>query len=120
MSSNYYEHINDFDGFVPKDGLMPSDVKRLISHSKYEYKTRYYFVSPSERMLYRYYDSNDGSDCACRVCGRYVGKNKKSLKFNLMPDVNRGLDNIHDALIISDRFIKRIENMNKLILPSLR
>ena len=121
--SRYYEHFNDFDGLTPSANIMPSDVKRLISHTKHEYKTRYYFFSPSERILYRYYDSNDGNDHAYKLYGNYIGKNNKTIRYQIIPDSDDGTnktDTVRDSLFVSDRFIKRIENMNKLILPSLR
>ena len=58
-TNNYYEHINDFDGIIPKPEKMPADVKRIISHCDFTYNRRYYFFSPSNKQLYRYYTYND-------------------------------------------------------------
>ena len=114
---SYYQHIDDFEGIVPKDNVMPSDVKRLISHCNHNYLTRYYFFSPSQRKFYRYYTSYNGYayELALIQC-------KKSHKFTLIPDEDDGTSrtpNIRDSISPTDRFIQRIENMNKLILPKL-
>ena len=47
---------------------------------------------------------------------------QKYTKVNLLPDENKGTgptQKIHDSIYLSDRFMQRIENMNKLILPKL-
>ena len=106
---SYYQHIDDFEGIVPKDNAMPADVKRLISHSKYNYHYRIYFFSPSRRTFYTYY--SDGS--------AYIVYNRKvnnTLRFTFIPDEGR---KYRDCITVSDRFMQRIENMNKLILPKL-
>ena len=107
---SYYLHIDDFDGVVTLDNAMSSDVKRLISHSKYNYRYRHYFFSPSQRAFYIYY--KDGN--AYTVYNR---KANNSLIFTFIPDEGRKL---RDCITVSDRFMKRIENMNKLILPNQR
>ena len=106
---SYYQHIDDFEGIVPKDNAMPSDVKRLISHSKYNYHNRHYFFSPSRRTFYIYYP--DGH--AYTVYNRPANN---GLSFTFIPDEGRKL---RDCIYVSDRFMQRIENMNKLILPKL-
>ena len=113
---SYYQHINDFDGITPLDNAMPADVKRLISHSKYNYQTHYYFFSPSQRTFYRYY--KDGY--AYKV---YSMSFHKGLRFTFIPDEDDGTSktpNIRDTIYLSNRFMQRIEHMNKLILPNLR
>ena len=114
---SYYLHIDDFDGIVPVDNAMPKDVKRLISHCNHNYHKRYYFFSPSQMAFYRYHHY-DKIAVQLSIC-----QNNKCYKVNLLPDENKGTgitQNIHDSICISNRFLKRIENMNKLILPSLR
>ena len=114
---SFYLHSNDFDGIIPVDNAMPSDVKRLISHCNHNYHKRYYFFSPSQRAFYRYHHYDK---IAVRLS---TSRCNKCYKVNLLPDENKGTgitQNIHDAITISDRFMKRIENMNKLILPNLR
>ena len=108
---SYYQHIDDFEGIVPKDNAMPADVKRLISHCNHNYLHRYYFFSRSQLTFYRYY--TDGS--ASRGYNR-------GINFYFIPDEDDGTPrtpNIRDAINITDRFLQRIENMNKLILPTL-
>ena len=111
---SYYQHIDDFEGFVPKDNVMPSDVKRLISHCNHTFYKRYYFFSPSQMKFYRYYTDYHYT--------YELSMSGKFNKVNLLPDTNKGVgptQKIHDAINITDRFIQRIENMNKLILPKL-
>ena len=114
---SYYQHIDDFDGIIPVDNAMPADVKRLISHCKHNYLTRYYFFSPSQRKFYRYW---------CKDCYGYelnTIQNRKSPIVQLLPDENDGTKNtpnIIDKITISNRFMQRVEHMNKLILPNLR
>ena len=107
---SYYQHIDDFDGVVPIDNAMPSDVKRLLSHCNHNYHKRYYFFSPSQRKFYRYYE--DGY--AYTV---YNMPFNKGLKFTFIPDEN---DKLRDSIYLSNRFMQRIEHMNKLILPKLQ
>ena len=113
---SYYQHIDDFDGIIPVDNAMPADVKRLISHCNHNYLTRYYFFSPSTRTFYRYY---------CKDCYAYELVNYqmgKSAMVKLIPDEDDGTTNtpkILDSIYISQRFMQRIANMNKLILPKL-
>ena len=115
-TNNYYEHINDFDGIEPAVNVMPSDVKRLISHCDHTYNDRYYFFSPCEKQFYRYFDKGEYAiKLSCSIVS------KKSVKYNFLPDEDfDGSLNIRDTIIVSDRFMKRIENMNKLVLPSMR
>ena len=114
---SYYQHIDDFDGVVPLDNAMPSDVKRLISHCNHNYHKRYYFFSPSQRAFYRYYRNETTA---------YQLATKQHQKYpvvQLIPDEDDGTaktPNIRDSICISNRFIQRIENMNKLILPNQR
>ncbi len=113
---SYYQHINDFEGIVPVDNVMPADVKRLISHTKNNYHKRYYFFSPSQRTFYRYYPSGT-SGYAYFVYHRAV---KKGVIFTFIPDEDDGTSNTpqyRDLIYVSDRFIKRIEHMDKLVLP---
>ena len=112
---SYYQHIDDFEGIVPKDNAMPSDVKRIISHCNHNYLTRYYFFSPSQIKIYRYYKNGYAYEL---IKTRF----QKSYKVCLIPDEDDGTPrtpNIRDLIYVSDRFMKRIENMNKLILPKL-
>ena len=108
---SYYQHIDDFEGIVPKDNAMPSDVKRLISNCNHNYLNRLYFFSPSQMRFYRYY--TDGN--------AYIVYNR-GISYYFIPDEDDGTPrtpNIRDLIYVSDRFMKRIENMNKLILPKL-
>ena len=112
---SYYQHIDDFDGVVPIDNAMPSDVKRLISHCNHNYHKRYYFFSPSQRAFYRYY-SNYAYQLATK-------QQHKCTYVNVIPDEDDGTSktpNIRDAICISNRFMQLIEHMNKLVLPNLR
>ena len=112
---SYYQHIDDFEGVVPKDNAMPADVKRLISHCNYNYLNRLYFFSPSRRTFYRYY--TDGHAYIV-----YNRPNHKSYVYQFIPDDDNGThrnQHYRDCITVSDRFIQRIENMNKLILPKL-
>ena len=118
MAINYYEHINDFEGIEPVADAMPADVKRLISHTKHTYHERFYFFSPSEKTFYRYYEQFKH---AYPVCSNAI--NKKSERYQFIPDADDGTPNtpnIRDNIYLSDRFMKRVEKMNKLILPSTR
>ena len=111
---SYYQHIEDFEGVVPKDNIMPSDVKRLISHCNHTFHKRYYFFSPSMKTFYRCYIDS--------VMPLSDYRFQKYTKVNLLPDENKGTgptQKIHDSIYLSDRFMQRIENMNKLILPKL-
>ena len=124
---SYYQHIDDFDGVVPLDNAMPSDVKRLISHCNHNYHKRYYFFSPSQRAFYRYYrDATSAYQLATKQHQKYP-------VVQLIPDEDERCKasrdfvvgtaktpNIRDSICISNRFIQRIENMNKLILPNQR
>ena len=114
---SYYLHIDDFDGIVPVVNVMPKDVKRLITHCKHNYRKRYYFFSPSQMAFYRYHHNDE------IVIPLAIHQNKKCSIVNLLPDENEGTgitQNIHDSICISNRFLQRIANMNKLILPSSR
>lgn len=115
---NYYEHIEDFDGVTPKPDKMPADVKRIISHCSFTYNRRYYFFSPSRKQIYRYY-----TDIDFAVLLESRKTSKTSFRYLLIPDIDDGTPNTpnkRDSINISDRFIKRIEGMNKLVLPKLK
>ena len=120
MATNYYEHINDFEGIEPVPNAMPPDVKRLISHTKHTYNDRFYFFSPSDKSFYRYYEQYKH---AVPVCSNQPFKKSTSERYQFIPDADDGTPNtpnIRDNIVVSDRFMKRVENMNKLILPSMR
>lgn len=117
MTTNYYEHFNDFEGLNPKPEIMPSDVKRIISHCDNTYYRRFYFFSPSQKQLYRYYKQ---SDFAVPITSNIV---YKSIRYQLIPDIDDGTPNTpnkRDNIIKSDRFMMRIIQIHKLILPKLR
>ena len=116
--STYYEHINDFEGIEPPADIMPADVKRLISHGKHTYQKRFYFFSPSEKKFYRYFDNDKTIK---ELEGRIRNQKEKSFTCRLTPDISYGNKyHIRDYIIISKPFIKRIEQMNKLILPATK
>ena len=116
--TSYYKFINDFEGIEPPADIMPADVKRLISHSKHTFQKRYYFFSTSEKKFYRYFDDDKSVK---ELEGRIRNKNEKSLTYRLAPDISYGNKyRIRDYIIISKPFMKRIEQMNKLILPATK
>ena len=68
-------------------------------------------------VFYRYHHY---SEIAVRLATKQY---QKCIYANLIPDEDDGTfktPNIRDTICISNRFLKRIENMNKLILPNLR
>ena len=119
MTTNiYYDHIDDFDGAEPLENEMPRDVKRLIYHCRHTYHNRLYFFSPSEKQFYRYFPK---SEYAEKLGGYRVSK--RSLRYQFIPEEDDGTPstpNIRDSIVVSDRFVKRVEKMNKLELPSMR
>lgn len=107
MTDQYYIHFDSFDCKVP-DCLFPSDVKRIFTHCDHTFMKRIYFISPSEKQIYRFFPNAD--------CGEPLSSMKvsKSFKFNLLTDENK-----HDTFLLSDRLLKRIDKMDKVILPKL-
>ena len=111
---SYYQHIDDFDGIIPVDNAMPADVKRMISHCNHNYLKRYYFFSPSQRTFYRYYPNDK------YAYELTTTRFQKYTKCCVIPDEDNGTSktpNIRDSIYLSNRFMQRIEHMNKLILP---
>ena len=115
--TNYYQHINDFEDIVPIDNVMPADVKQLISHCNHTFHKRFYFFSPSEKKFYRYYPDEQQSK---ELPSRFK-TNSISPAYRLTPDISfKSGKKIRDDIIISKHFIKRIEQMNKLILSKAK
>ena len=104
MTTNYYIHSNDFECDDVTEYVMPSDIKRIISHNQHTFYKRIYFFSPSERQIYRYLPMFCG--CSETIKAYKVGK---SLKFNLLTDENK-----HDSIYVSDRLIARTSGMSKI------
>ena len=118
-----YVHEDDFDGLKVVEGVMPEDVKRLMSHCGHTYKHRYYFFSPSERSFYWYFKKDDGSWKSRKLDGSWANKSKRSVIYSFIPDEFEAFSKMYDyrdTIVVTDRFMKRIEKMNKLELPSLR
>ena len=106
----YYEHYNHFgDSHHVCSESMPSDVKRLISYGKHTLRTRDYFFSPSERMLYKF---NPTWEDYFRVKPRKTGP---SLVFRVRTD-----DKKSTAIYVSDKFLERTQSMNALEIPPIR
>ena len=55
----YYKYFSDFE-CQPKDNLMPKDIKRIFKHCDHEFNKRYYFISESEKIIYRFYPNDNG------------------------------------------------------------
>ena len=104
MSTPYYIHADDFECDDVTEYVMPSDIKRIISHNQHTFYKRIYFFSPSERQIYRYLPMFCG--CSETIKAYKVGK---SLKFNLLTDENK-----HDSIYVSDRLIARTSGMSKI------
>ena len=111
----YKEYFGYMDRF-PKDDMMPRDVKRIYRHGKYIFNERYYFISESTKMIYRYYEVDD------RV--EIVYHNKIATKcdrFYLVPDYSSVKNrNIRDIICITDKLLKRIHEMNIIDLECVR
>ena len=103
MTTKFYIHSADFECDVVPDYIMPSDIKRIISHNRHTFHKRIFFFSPSERQVYRY---DPLMKIIQLVKGCEIGN---SLKFNLVTDESR-----HDSLCVSDRMLARVSNMNKI------
>ncbi len=115
--TNYYQHINDFEDIVPIDNAMPVDVKQLISHCNHTFHKRFYFFSPSEKKFYRYYPDEQQS----KELYSKLRTNGISPAYRLTPDISfKSGKKIRDDIIISKHFIKRIEQMNKLIISKAK
>ena len=117
-TNDYYEYGQHFDMEVTS-GKMPKDVKRVIRHGNNTYNDRYYFFSASERSMYKYFTSYGG--IADRMNSYPVSK--VSIRFQLIPDEDDGTPNTpnkRDSIYVSDRFIRRVEGMNKIELDRFK
>ena len=108
MSIGYYDHAADFECDDVAEGVLPSDIKRIISHGQHTFHRRLYFFSPSQRQVYRCYPPQCG-----QLLNSYTIYN--SLKYNLITD-----DGKHDALCVNDKLIARTATMTKLVLPKMK
>lgn len=54
MTEQYYINFDRFDCEIP-DCLFPPDVKRIFSHCDHTFMKRIYFISPSEKQIYRFF-----------------------------------------------------------------
>ena len=108
MTEEYYENFKSFDCKIP-DCLFPSDVKRIFSHCDHTFMKRIYLISPSEKQIYRFFPNGEFGEPLKSM------KVNKSLKFNLLSDENK-----HDTFYLSDRLLKRIERMDKVILNKMK
>ena len=104
MTTNYYIHADDFYCDDVAELVMPTDVKRIVSHNHHTFHKRIYFFSESKRQIYRYLQMFGGASEPLRAY-----KSGKSLKFNVLTDENK-----HDSIYVSDRLIDRISNMTKI------
>ena len=109
MTTDYYYVNADEFGCDVMEGLMPTDVKRIYKHCDHTYEKRFYFVSASEKMIYRYFPDYEMSET---LMSSNYGKGQK---FNILTDAGK-----HDSIVINSRFLKRIENMKSLILPRMK
>ena len=117
-TNDYYEYGQHFDMEVTP-GQMPKDVKRIFRHCDNTYNNRHYFFSASERAIYRYY-SYGGGFAGIASSFRV---SKKSIRYQLIPDEDDGTPNTpnkRDSIVVSDRFIRRVEGMNKIELDRFK
>ena len=84
---------------------LPKDIKRLISRGDKTFKTRIYFVSEETRAVYRGY----GCGYCLTLSQRPISKRSNSVQ--IIPD-----DDGRTTISLSDRFFKRVKDMNELIL----
>ena len=109
MTTDYYYDNADEFGCDVMIGLMPNDVKRILKNCDHTYEKRFYFFSASEKMIYRYFPQIGMSET---LMSSTVGK---SIKFNILADSGK-----HDSIVISSRFLKRIEHMKSLTLTRMK
>ena len=109
--TQYYDHVNDFNGLKPVDYVMPYDVKRLIEHCGHTFNNRFYFYSPSERRFYRYNDVKQKA-----VVMKANSKHDPiAPRYRFVAD-----DDFRDSIIISKLFMKRVETLKSLILKRVK
>ena len=117
--TDYYTHINDFGEMkaLPKPEIMPNDVKRLFKHCDHTYNVRPIFFSESTKLFYLFHEDDNYVDI---VYSRKQTKNA-SQTFYFIPD-KAYLDKsyYHDTITVSQRFLNRIKNMNKIELSSMK
>ena len=105
----YYEHYKDFGNIQVSSESMPRDVKRLLGYGKHDFRTKYYFFSPSERLFYSYRPHLD----------TYLSikpyKKSPSIQSRVRTD-----DNKTATICVSDRFLERTQSMNAIDISSMR
>ena len=115
-----------FDGMPrkPDPEMMPADVKRLKVYREHSFEQRFYFISESEMMIYRYYipeeyhprPSQRSWDIIHPGCENgYVKKvyhktNSKSKVFEMIPDSSYTK---RVRLTLNEKNWKQLKDQNK-------
>ena len=113
-TDNDYIYYNDFEDVSIPTGLLPKDVKRIIKHNANTYNNRKYFLSSSEKMIYRYFPKNEYAEPL-----KPFILNNGTIRFQLIPDADEcdgKTPQKRDSIYFTNRFQNKISKMSKIII----